>query len=57
MTASTGSTDGTLGLDLFDDDSITDLAGNKLVGTGGDNGSFSGEVYVIDSTPTDVAIN
>jgi hypothetical protein len=51
VTASTGSGDGTLGLDLVDDDSITDTAGNPLAGAG--NGSLSGELYALDrSAPT-----
>jgi MSHA biogenesis protein MshQ len=39
---------GTLGLDLVDNDSIVDVAGNRLGGTGAGNGDFSGEVYAID---------
>ena len=46
---STGS-DGNLGLNLVDDDSITDAAGNKLGGTGVGNGNFTGEVFAIDKT-------
>ena len=34
VTASTGTGDGTLGLNLTDDDSITDTVGNALAGTG-----------------------
>ena len=41
---------GTLGLDLVDDDSIQDQAGNALGGTGGGNGNATGEVYTVDQT-------
>ena len=55
---STGSGDGNLGLNLNDNDSIVDPVGNKLAGTGTGtvsgggtgNGSFTGQVYVIDKT-------
>jgi len=50
VTANTGSGDGTLGLNLVDDDSIVDGASNKLGGTGAGNGSFTGEIYTIDKT-------
>jgi hypothetical protein len=50
VTADTGSGDGTLGLNLVDDDSIVDGASNKLGGTGAGNGSFTGEIYTIDKT-------
>ena len=43
-----GSGSGTLGLDLVDDDTIEDGAGNKLGGTGTGNGNFTGQVYNID---------
>ncbi len=39
----------TLGLNLVDDDSIADLAGNKMGGNG--NGNFTGQIYTITSTP------
>ena len=53
VAVNTGSQDGTLGLNVKDDDSIVDNAGNSLGGTGPDNGDFtSGEIYkVIKSTP------
>jgi hypothetical protein len=57
VTASTGTGGGTLGLNLVDDDSVADAAGNKLGGTGAGNGSFTGEVYTIDRTPPNVTIN
>jgi hypothetical protein len=56
VTVSTGTGDGTLRLDLVDDDSITDSAGNRLGGTGAGNGDFtSGQVYTIDKTAPSVA--
>ena len=48
VTASTGNGDGTLGLNLADDDSIKDLALNVLDGPGLGNGDFTGEVYTVD---------
>jgi hypothetical protein len=50
VTASTGNGDGTLRLDLVDNDSIIDGAGNKLGGTGTGNGNFTGQTYTIDKT-------
>ena len=50
VTVSTGTGDGTLGLNLVDDDTITDAAGNQLGGTGAGNGNFTGQVYTIDRT-------
>jgi hypothetical protein len=53
VTASSGSGSGTLGLNLTDNDSIVDGAGNKLGGTNPGNGDFTGDVYVIDrAAPT-----
>jgi hypothetical protein len=49
--ASTGSTDGSVGLNLVDNDTILDGLGNKLGGAGAGNGSFTGQVYTIDRTP------
>ena len=48
VTATTGSGNGTLGLNLADNDSIADGVGNKLGGTGVSNGNFTGEVYTVD---------
>jgi trimeric autotransporter adhesin len=58
VTASTGSGDGTLGLNLVDDDTIVDGSGNMLGGAGGAaNGSFTGQEYKIDRTaPTVTAV-
>jgi hypothetical protein len=57
VTASTGAGSGTLGLNLTDDDSISDAGGNKLGGAGVGNGNFAGEVYTIDRTAPTVTIN
>jgi len=56
VTVNTSTGDGTIRLDLVDDDSIQDAGGNALAGTG--NGNFtSGETYTIikDATFDDVA--
>jgi len=46
VTVDTGSGNGTIRLDVVDDDTIEDNDGNKLGGTGAGNGSLtSGEVY------------
>jgi hypothetical protein len=53
VAVSTGSCSGTIRLDLVDNGSITDLAGNPLVGSGGgwQDGRYSGgETYEIDRT-------
>src|SRR5262249_35457010 len=56
VTVSTGSGDGSLRLDVADDDSITDAAGNPLGGTGAGNGGFtSGQSYAIDKTAPTVS--
>src|SRR5439155_1173000 len=49
-TVATGSGDGTLGLNLVDDDSIAASSTNKLGGTGTGNGSFTGPTYTIDKS-------
>ena len=49
----TGSGNGTLRLDLIDNDSIVDSAGQPLGGTGTDNGSLTtGEEYTINKSAT-----
>jgi hypothetical protein len=48
VTASTGTGTGTLGLNLVDNDSITDAVGNKLGRNGAGNGNKAGQVYGID---------
>jgi hypothetical protein len=50
VTANTGTGNGTLGLNLFDNDSIKDLAGNSLNGSGTGT-SVLGQGYSIDKTP------
>jgi hypothetical protein len=50
VTASTGSGNGTLGLNLVDDDSIADGPGSPLGGAGAGNGSFTGQVFTLDRT-------
>lgn len=39
---------GTLGLNLVDNDSIVDLSGNRLGGSGAGNGNFTGQVYSVE---------
>lgn len=49
VTLNTGTGDGTLRLDLIDNDSILDFASTPLGGAGTGNGSFSiGEVYLVN---------
>ncbi|MBW4466749.1 MAG: hypothetical protein KME07_15095 [Pegethrix bostrychoides GSE-TBD4-15B] len=50
VTVSTGSGDGTIELDLIDNDSIVNSRGLPLQGAGVNNGNFRGEVYNIDRT-------
>jgi hypothetical protein len=61
VTASTGTGDGTLGLNLVDNDSILDQALNKLGGpgiSGAGNGSLLGQgIYTIDRTQPTVAVS
>jgi MSHA biogenesis protein MshQ len=52
VTADTGTGDGTLGLHLIDNETITDAASNPLGGTGPGNGDFTGEIYTIDRAAT-----
>jgi hypothetical protein len=56
VTVDTGANNGTIQLNVVDDDSIVDLAGNPLGGSGANNGNFnSGETYnVIRTTFVDV---
>lgn len=49
VTANTGIGNGTLGLNLVDNDTIVDRAGNPLVSSGGaSDGSLVGQVYIIN---------
>ena len=48
VSINTGTGDGTIRLDLVDNDTITDSIGDKLGGTGAGNGNFTGETYTID---------
>ncbi len=51
VNVSTGTGDGTLRLDVVDDDSIKDVSQNPLGGTGAGNGNFTtGQVYVVDKS-------
>jgi hypothetical protein len=51
VSVNTGSGSGTLRLDVHDDDSIIDGAGNPLGGSGPANGNFAtGQLYTIDKT-------
>lgn len=45
VTAAPGVNTGTLGLNLVDNDTIIDAAGNRLGGTGNGNGNATGQVY------------
>ena len=47
MTVNTGTGNGTIGLNLVDDDSIVDGSGNQLGGSGAGNGNFTGQIYTI----------
>ncbi len=50
VTVSTGTGEGSVGLNLVDDDSIVDVAGNKLGGVGTGNGNVTGQIFTIDRT-------
>jgi beta-lactamase superfamily II metal-dependent hydrolase len=59
VTVNTGAGDGTIRLNIVDDDSIRDASNHPLGGNGTGNGNFiSGETYTIDKPPpnTDVYI-
>jgi hypothetical protein len=56
VTVNTGSGDGTIRLDLADDDSITNATSDPLGGSGNGNGNFTaGQVYTIDKTAPTIA--
>jgi hypothetical protein len=51
VTVSTGTGNGTLRLNVIDNDTILDIMGYKLVGTSTNNGNYTaGETYTIDRT-------
>jgi hypothetical protein len=55
VSVNTGSGNGTLRLDLVDDDSIIDVQGNPLGGVGAGNGDFSaGETYTVNRSITNL---
>jgi hypothetical protein len=55
VTVNSGSGSGTLRLEVHDDDTIVDGAGNKLGGTGQGNGAYIiGPAYTIDRAPPNV---
>jgi predicted secreted hydrolase len=55
VTVNTGIGNGTLRLNVVDNDSIRDNAGNPLGGTGAGNGNYtSGQAYTLDKTPPKV---
>lgn len=52
VTVNTGTGDGTIRLDVLDDDSIGDVVANPLGGAGAGNGAYStGQFYTVDKTP------
>jgi len=58
VSVNTGTGDGTIRLDVVDDDSIVDGASNPLGGPGAGNGNFTaGETYTIEKTAPIVTIN
>jgi hypothetical protein len=51
VSVNTGSGNGTIRLDILDDDSIRDAGGNPMGGAGTGNGNFiTGEVYTVDKS-------
>ena len=57
VTVAPGTGEGTLRLDVSDDDTIIDTAGVSIGGLGPDNGDFvTGEVYDVDRTPPAVTV-
>ena len=58
VTVNTGTGDGTIRLDVTDNDSIVDAVNKPLGGVGAGNGNFTtGQVYDIDKTKPGVTIN
>jgi probable HAF family extracellular repeat protein len=59
VTVNTGTGDGTIGLNLVDDDTILTTDGSqpaRLGGAGAGNGNFTGALYTIDKTPPTTAL-
>ena len=57
VTVNTGSGDGTIRLDVVDQDTILDIYSRPLGGTGLGNGDYSaGQAYTIDKTPPDATL-
>jgi glucose/arabinose dehydrogenase len=56
VTAGTGTDNGTLGLNLVDNDTIVDTSANPLAGPGV-NGNFTGQIYTVDKLAPSVTIN
>ncbi|HXQ36863.1 MAG TPA: hypothetical protein VN843_22825, partial [Anaerolineales bacterium] len=57
VTVNTGSGDGSIRLNVVDDDSIKDGSNHPLGGTGAGNGNFvSGETYTIDKPPDNAEV-
>ena len=50
VSVNTGSGNGTVRLDVIDNDAFTDTVGNKLGGDGAGNGNFTGEAFTIDKS-------
>ena len=48
VTLNSGTGNGTLGLNLVDDDTIIDAASNPLGGAGAGNGNFTGQTYTVN---------
>jgi hypothetical protein len=58
VTVSTGSDSGELRLNVIDNDTIVDAAGNKLGGTGAGNGNYTiGQTYIIDREAPSVSLS
>jgi prepilin-type N-terminal cleavage/methylation domain-containing protein len=57
VTANTGSGNGTLGLNLADNDTIVNAGLTKLGGAGFNNGDFAGQIYTVDKLAPTVTVN
>ncbi len=56
VTVNTGSGDGSIGLNVIDDDSILSAFSIPLGNTGAGNGNFTGQTYTIDKTAPTVTV-